>query len=262
MQFFQPVLWYSAIPVLWKTFHHCNNFLLGERWVGEENIHLIWGDEWFDKEKQKMSHWCEWKETLLENRSFVTSNEVPLCSSWLYNGQEKMDRLIQHSSSAWSSLQCPQLQCSRLPRVLRPRQQDRHSFCKGYWKVLTGSPCWTIQSHANETFIKENTPQAIALVLGAPRLGDGSSAKVPACMLQEVHNAGEDKCLKVPFIIKETKGSKAHPQFQKTLWSDDFSWICTSTDSSFASWDDGYLQKDCNKHGRWKEKEAQNTHVL
>lgn len=39
--------------------------------------------------------------------------------------------------------------------------------------------------------MNENVPQAIALVLGTPGLGDGSSAKVPACELWAVHNAGD-----------------------------------------------------------------------
>lgn len=112
MQFFSQYS-HSAIPVLGKTVHHCNNFLLGERWVGE--------DEWFCKEKK--SCWCEGKGTLSEESSSVAGNAILLCSSWLYNGQETMDRLTQHPSSAWSQLQCLQLRCCCLPPVLRPRQQ-------------------------------------------------------------------------------------------------------------------------------------------
>ena len=88
---------YSGIHLylcMGRTVHHCNNFLLGERWEGGENTHWDWGDEWFCKEKK--SHWREWKGTLPEKSSFVAGNAIHLCSSWLYNGQEKMDRLGIH----------------------------------------------------------------------------------------------------------------------------------------------------------------------
>lgn len=148
-----------------------------------------------------------------------------------------MDRLTQHPSSAWSLLQRPQRQSCCLPPALRPRQQaqatslhKKPAFCRGYWRALTGFRCWTIQTRENEGFTNENAPQAVALVLGVPGLGDGSSAEVPACVLRAVHNA-DIMCLKIPFlVIGEAEGSnKRHTLnfgIAKILWSNDFSWIC------------------------------------
>lgn len=184
--------------------------------------------EMSDFVREKKSHWCEWKGSLPEKSSSATGNAVPLCSSWLYNGEEKMDRLTQHPSSAWSCC---------LPPALRPRQQAQATslhknpaFCRGYWRALTGFRCWTIQTRENEEFTNENAPQAVALGLGVPGLGDGSSAEVPACVLRAVHNA-DITCLKIPFlVIREAEGSnKRHTLnfgIAKILWSNDFSWIC------------------------------------
>ena len=79
--------------------------------------------------------------------------------------------------------------------------------------------------------MNENAPQAIAHVLGAPGLGDGSSAKVAACVLRAVHSAGDVTCLKIRFrAIREAKGSKKRHtlnfRIAKILRSNDFSWIC------------------------------------
>lgn len=99
-----------------------------------------------------------------------------------------------------------------------------------YWKSLTGFQCWTIQTHENEGFMNENVPQAIACVSGAAGLGDGSSAKVPACELWAAHNAGDVTCLKIPFVvIRKAKGSnKRHTlnfRIVEILWPNGFSWI-------------------------------------
>lgn len=105
------------------------------------------------------------------------------------------------------------------------------AFCRGCWRALAGFHCWTIQTHENEGFMNESAPQAIALVLGAPGLGGGSGAKVPACAWWAVHNAGDVTCLKFPFlVIREAKGSnKRHTlnfRIAKILRPNDGSWIC------------------------------------
>lgn len=177
MHFFSQHFDIQQCLCLGKLFITAMIFFLGGRWVGKK-IYIRIG-KMSDFVRKKKSHLCELKGILQEKSSSVAGNAVPLCRS-LYDGQEEMDRLTQHPSSAALALlpsSCAETQAAGT----RDKPIWKTAFCKEYWRALTASHCWTMQTQENEGFMNGNAPQAIALDLGASGLGDGSGTKAPAC---------------------------------------------------------------------------------
>lgn len=182
--FFQPALWYSAVPVLGENVHHCNNFFLGGRWVGKK-IYIRIGEMSDFVRRKKKSHLCELKGILQEKSSSVAGNAVSSVDPYTMGRRRWTDSLSTHPLPGPHCNPCSSGTAAFLlcwDAGGRHRQPTwKITFCRGYWRALTASHCWTMQTHENEGFMNGNAPQAIALGLGAPGWGDGSSTKAPAC---------------------------------------------------------------------------------